>query len=136
MHILKYIEYKPPGATAWQRIEVVVDVVHDQTGLIGVDDRERGSRLREPASRAAMPIGIAELLAAVFGVSVPPEPPPALPRRERSLFGSRDLMIARFAQQGAEARRRPGSRPGIRSAGSRLEKLAELGRLLREGRRP
>jgi hypothetical protein len=125
MSVSKYIEYKSPGATAWQRIEVVEVVVHG---------RERESRLREPASRAAMPIRIAELLAAMFGVSVSPEPPPVPPRRERLLLGPVDRMIERFAQQGAEARRQPGSRPGIRSASSRAEKLAELGRILRSRR--
>ena len=130
MPILKNIAYKPPGAHEWQRIEVVVDVVHNQMWAISVDnrERERERRLRESARQAAVPTGIPEILSVMFGVPVPPEPPPVPPPRKSQLHES---IIGRFARQADEARRQAGSRLGTPSAGSRAEKLLELSRRLR-----
>ena len=132
MPILKNIEYKPPGADEWQRIEVVVDVVRNQMWATSVDERERERRLRESARQAAVPMGISEILSVMFGVPVRPEPPPVPPPRKSQ---SHESIVERFVRQAAEARSQSGSRLGTPSAGSRDEKLAELARLLRESRR-
>ena len=130
----KYIEYKPPGATEWQRIEVVVDAVRSQVWAASTGSQEKESRPGEPASRETITIGVPELLAVLFGVSVLAAPPPVSSPRKSPSPGSIDRMIERFARQSAEARQPPGSRPATPSAGSRAEKLAELDRLLRESR--
>jgi len=134
MPILKNIEYKPPGATKWQRIEVVVDVVRSQVWATSAGSQERESRSREPASRETITIGVPELLAAMFGVAVPLEPLPVSFPRKSPLHESIDRMAERFSQQSSEARHQSGSHPVTPSAGSRAEKLAELDRLLRESR--
>ena len=125
------IEYKSPGDIEWQRIEVVVDAVHDRMWAISVGDRGRERKPRESEKPAEVPIGIAEILGSMFGVSVQAELPPVPVQRKNPSHASITPMVERFIRQGDEVRRLAVSRPGIRSAGSRVEKLVELGRLFR-----
>lgn len=134
MTILKYIEYKPAGATEWQRIEVMGDVVRNRMWAAGAGGQEGESQSGGTASRETIATGVPELLAVLFGVSVPAAPPLVPSPQKSQPRGSIDLMIGRFARQSAEARQPPGSRLGTHLAGSRSEKLAGLDRLLRESR--
>jgi hypothetical protein len=67
------VEYKSPGATEWQVLELVNDRVHNRVwALCGPSESERRDQeYREAIRKAGQPQNMSEVLSALFGDIVP-----------------------------------------------------------------
>ena len=67
------VEYKAPGASEWQVLEIVVDRLRDRVWtLCGPSEKERKEReYLESIRRAGQPQNTSELLSVLFGDLVP-----------------------------------------------------------------
>jgi hypothetical protein len=129
MPINRNIEYKPPGATEWQRIEVVVHPNHREVWAMdaasSASERERMRMRQEEAARQALG-AMREKLAHLLPIRATSQfrsPPDAVQER---------FVLGRIKEIFGPSRSFPGE---IRSGGSYAESLSErLERLHGRGR--
>lgn len=119
MPIKKGIEYKPPGATEWQRIEVVVHPnqreVWAMDAIPSAAERERERMRREEVARRALE-GMREKIAHLLPVKV-------VSQSRRPLDVARErFVLGRLRNIFSPSRGFPGE---TRSGGSYSESLSE-----------